>query len=38
MKRDVAAQLGVSKLSDLKAHWPAAGEPGYAAACSAQSR
>jgi glycine betaine/choline ABC-type transport system substrate-binding protein len=25
MKRDVAAQLGVAKLSDLKAHWPAAG-------------
>ena len=25
MKRDVAAQLGVSKLSDLKAHWPPAG-------------
>jgi len=23
MKRDAAAQLGVSKLSDLKAHWPA---------------
>jgi glycine betaine/choline ABC-type transport system substrate-binding protein len=25
MKRDVAAQLGIGKLSDLKAHWPAAG-------------
>ncbi len=25
MKRDAAAQLGISKLSDLKAHWPAAG-------------
>ena len=25
MKRDLAAQLGISKLSDLKAHWPAAG-------------
>jgi glycine betaine/choline ABC-type transport system substrate-binding protein len=25
MKRDVAAQLGIGKLSDLKAQWPAAG-------------
>jgi len=25
MKRDVAARLGISRLSDLKAHWPAAG-------------
>ena len=25
MKREAAAALGVSKLSDLEAHWPAAG-------------
>ena len=25
MKRDAAAALGVSTLSDLEAHWPAAG-------------